>query len=90
MGVEAMIPYLVRLLEITMNNGTLPGDWRRATVVPIHKGGDRSLVTNYRPVSLTSVFCKQMEHSIALYQRQVREKMTGCTKGNTVSAGIFV
>jgi len=20
------------------NNGTLPGDWKRATVVPIHKG----------------------------------------------------
>jgi len=59
-----MIPYLARILDITMNN-TLPGDWRRATVIPIHKGGDRSLVTNYRPVSLTSVVCKQMEHVIA-------------------------
>jgi len=25
-GGEAMIPYLARLLEITMNNGVLPGD----------------------------------------------------------------
>jgi hypothetical protein len=73
MGGEAMIPYLARLLEITMNNGTLPGDWKRATVVPIHKGGDRSLVTNYRPVSLTSVVCKQMEHVIASYLRQLWE-----------------
>ena len=40
-------------------------------MVPIHKGGDRSLVTNYRPVSLTSVVCKQMEHAIATYLRQV-------------------
>jgi hypothetical protein len=63
MGGEAMIPYLARLLEITMNNGALPEDWRRATVVPVHKWGDRSLVTNYRPVSLTSVVCKQMEHA---------------------------
>ena len=70
-GGEAMIPYTARLLEITMNNGTLPGDWNRATVVPIHKGGDRSLVSNYRPVSLTSVVCKQMEHAIATYLRQV-------------------
>ena len=37
LGGEAMISYLVRLLDITMNNGTLPGDWKRATVVPIHK-----------------------------------------------------
>ena len=71
---EAMTPYLARLLEITMNNGTLPGDWKKATVVPIHKGGDRSLVTNYRPVSLTSVVCKQMEHVIASYLRQVWDK----------------
>jgi hypothetical protein len=84
-GGEDTIPYLVHLLEITMNNGALPDDWRRATVVPVHKGGDRSLVTNYRPVSLTSVLCKQMKHAIALYLRQVWEKMTGCTKGNTVS-----
>ena len=35
---EAMIPYLARLLDITMNNGTLPYDWKRATVIPIHKG----------------------------------------------------
>ena len=68
-----MIPYLARLLEMTINNGTLPGDWRRATVVPVYKGGDRSLVTNYRPVSLTSVVCKQMEHIIASYLRQVWE-----------------
>jgi hypothetical protein len=68
-----MIPYLARLLEITMNNGTLPGDWRRATVVPVHKGGDRSVVPNYRPISLTSVVCKQMDYVIASYLRQVWE-----------------
>ena len=79
-----MIPYLARLLEITMNNGTLPGDWKKATVIPIHKGGDRSLVTNYRRVSLTSVVCKQMEHVIASYLRQVCNK-NGYTRVNMVS-----
>jgi len=43
-------------------------------VVPIHKGGDRSLVTNYRPVSLTLVVCKQIEHVTASYLRQVWDK----------------
>jgi hypothetical protein len=33
-----MIPYLAGLLDITMNNGTLPGDWKEATLIPIHKG----------------------------------------------------
>jgi len=57
-----------------MNNGTLTFDWKRATVIPFHKGGDRSLVTNYRPVSLTLVVCKQMEHVIASYLRHVWDK----------------
>jgi hypothetical protein len=38
LGGEAMIPYLARILDTTMNNDTLPGDWNRDIVVPIHKG----------------------------------------------------
>ena len=52
---EAMILYLARLLDITINNGTIPRDWKNAIVVSIHKGGNCSAVKNYRPVSLTSV-----------------------------------
>ena len=37
------------------------------------RAGDRLLVSNYRQVSLTSVVCKQMDHSIASYLRQVWE-----------------
>jgi len=69
-----MIPYLAPLLDIIMNNGSLPAEWKRATVVPVHKGGDGSLVANYRPVSLTSVVCKQTEHVTASYLRQVWDK----------------
>ena len=65
--------YLARLLDITINNGTILRDWKNAIVVPIHKGGDRSVVKNYRPVSLSSVLCKQMEHVVAGYIRQVWE-----------------
>ena len=42
-------------------------------MVPVYKGDDRSLATNYTPVSLTSVVCKQMEHIIASYLRQAWE-----------------
>jgi hypothetical protein len=72
LGGEAMILYLAQLLDVTINNGSVPCDWKRATVIPIHKEGDRSLVTNYRPVTLTSIICKQMEHAIASYLRQVQ------------------
>jgi hypothetical protein len=38
---EAMIPYLARLLDITINNIIIPNDWKRATVVPIYRERDR-------------------------------------------------
>jgi len=31
-----MIPYLARLLDITMNNNATPGDLKKAIVVPIY------------------------------------------------------
>ena len=68
-----MIPYLARFLDITMNNNAIPGDWKNVIVVPIYKGGGRSVVGNYRPASLTVVVCKQIEHVIAGYLRQVSE-----------------
>jgi len=74
LGWEAMTPFLARLLGISLNNATNPRDWKKAIVVPIYKEGDRSAVTNYRHISLTSAVCKQLEHVIAGYLRQVWDK----------------
>jgi hypothetical protein len=43
-------------------------------MLPIDKGGDRSGITNYRHISLTSVVCKQLECVIAGYLMQVWDK----------------
>jgi len=43
-------------------------------LVLIHEGVDRSAVSNYRPISLTSGICKKLEHVIAGYLRQVWDK----------------
>jgi hypothetical protein len=58
MVAAAMIPSLARLLDVTINIGSLPCDWKRATAIPIHKEVGRSLVTNYRPISFTSIVWK--------------------------------
>ena len=44
--------------------GIVPLDWRRANVVPIFKKGTKSLPSNYRPVSLTSIVGKILERLI--------------------------
>jgi hypothetical protein len=71
---EAMILYLARLLDITISNAIIPSEWKRAIVVPIYIGGDRWLVSDYRPISSISAVSKQMKHGIASYQREVCEK----------------
>ena len=47
-----------------MYSGKLPSDWRSANISPVFKKGDSHLAENYRPVSLTSVSCKLLEHII--------------------------
>ncbi len=42
----------------------MPDDWNLATVVPILKSGGRIVLATYRPISLTSIVCKLMEHLI--------------------------
>lgn len=42
----------------------LPLDWKTGKIIPIHKSGDTHHPFNYRPISLTSVPCKIMEHVI--------------------------
>ena len=42
----------------------MPKDWKLANVTPLFKKGDKSDPGNYRPVSLTSITCKILEHVI--------------------------
>lgn len=62
---EWMSFYLHCLFVSSLQSSQLPTDWRCARVVPIFKAGDKLTIDNYRPISLTSVACKVMEHIIA-------------------------
>lgn len=61
---EELSQSLTNIFQFSIDNGTLPPDWLNANVSPIFKKGDRHLAENYRPVSLTSVCCKILEHII--------------------------
>lgn len=60
----SLVPFLVLLFEKSMALGCLPDDWKSANVAPIFKAGDKTRTKNYRPISLTCVICKLMEHII--------------------------
>ena len=57
-------PFLTHLFNLSLTTGQLPDDWVNANITPVFKKGNRHDPANYRPVSLTSVCCKLMEHII--------------------------
>ena len=57
-------PVLTMLFQASINQGIIPEDWKKAEVVPIFKKGERCKPVNYRPVSLTSIVCKTLEHIV--------------------------
>jgi hypothetical protein len=59
-----LAPLLTLLFQQSYETGTIPTDWKNANVVPIFKKGDRTKPENYRPVSLTAVISKMMEHIV--------------------------
>ncbi|UYV61495.1 hypothetical protein LAZ67_1005060 [Cordylochernes scorpioides] len=56
---------LLSIFNYSWSSSTLPKEWKHATIIPIHKPGKlENHPTNYRPISLTSIPCKIMEHMI--------------------------
>ena len=52
---------LTILFKESYRTGTLPEEWKLAMVSAIHKKGDKTQPSNYRPVSLTCITCKLIE-----------------------------
>lgn len=55
---------LCLLFNQSLSTGAIPREWKVGKVIPIYKNGDRHSACNYRPISLTSVVCKLLEHII--------------------------
>ena len=55
---------LTLLFQVSLQRGQLPNDWKHANVTPIFKKRSRSAPANYRPISLTCICCKVLEHII--------------------------
>lgn len=58
-------PILAALFQQSIDTGIVPDDWKVGRITPIYKSGDRSVPSNYRPISLTSIPCKLLEHIIS-------------------------
>lgn len=62
MCARSVSKYLFVIFSKSLSESVLPDDWKLAYVVLVHKSGPRSNASNYRPISLTCISCKILEH----------------------------
>ena len=52
---EVLASPLACLFNQSLSQGTVPDIWKIAHVCPVPKGGESSLLSNYRPISLLAI-----------------------------------
>ena len=101
-GVDEVFPRLLKeskdIISVALTDtsnksiasGDVPSLWKQANVILIFKKGDKSVMSNYRSISLTSVICKMLESIISRKVQQHLElhkliinSQHGFTKGKS-------
>lgn len=65
---------LEHIINLSLSNGIFPHKLKQAILIPLHKSGVPSVLNNYRPISILSVFSK-------IFERLVKKRMLDFLKG---------
>ena len=60
-----LVSILTQSINLSFEDGIFPHLLKTAKVIPIHKSGSRADVSNYRPISLLSIFSKIYEKTMS-------------------------
>ena len=71
LAAEEIAPALSIIFQKSLDTGEIPLSWLRANITPLFKKGERTCASNYRPVSLTCICSKLLEHIIYSFQHYV-------------------
>ena len=55
---------LIHIFNLSINSGIFPSRWKIARVIPLYKQGDKSDVSNHRPIAILSPLSKVFEKII--------------------------
>ena len=66
-GSEILSNHLSRVFNLSLCTSHFPAVWKQANVVPVFKKGEKTEVSNYRPISLLSCIGKVFEKCVFKY-----------------------
>ena len=52
------------IINLSLESGLVPTEWKSAEIVLIHKAGSKSLMDNYRPISILPTISKVLERVV--------------------------
>lgn len=83
------------LFKRSLRDGTVPEIWKKAFITPVHKKGQRTEVSNYRPISKLSIIGKVFERIIydqvyAAIKNSLNSKQHGFCKGRSTVSNLVL
>jgi len=64
LSIDYILLPLTHIMNLSLSKGVIPNAWKIARITPLHKGGDRTKVSNYRPISVLPVLSKVLKNSL--------------------------
>ena len=93
---SALYEPVTHLFQLSIDQGYLPSEWKLHLITPIHKSGDKSIISNYRPISLLCIISKVLEklilnHTINyLSTKIINTKQFGFLKGKSAIQQLLI
>ena len=61
---KSIVPPLLIIFKNSLETGIFPSTWKKENIVPVHKKQEKTLIKNYRPISLLPIMGKLLEKCI--------------------------
>lgn len=90
---ETLAVPLTILFNRSLSEGVFPQKWKTAHIVPIHKKGSRSDITNYRGISILNTVSKMMELIVynkiySTLSQSIPEQQHGFLRGRSTTTNL--
>lgn len=63
-NIQLLVEPLLHIINLSIRTGQFPNALKMAKVIPVHKSGLKSLMSNFRPISLLTTLSKLLEKSV--------------------------